>query len=352
MSIRKFLLAAILFSPVAAMAGDLVLKLGTTNDPRIPITGLVTVSPSSGDVIVDPVANSGSAGDGWCPAGSGGGTPAPTFTTAFAVDNASLPVGGGNVTLSWVAANATSCTASSSPSVAGWSGTVGTSGPTTFSLSTSGTYTFSIYCSGAGGNSATYSRQVVVATASTPNECSNRPAPTQLVRQANFFNGGIYSHNSNKDLPGGTVTLNTHDPVLGPFGYTYINEKEDAYIPVEVGKYLALEFSTAGLASGTYGRISWEQPTSNGSPLTVMISPCPGDFQYVTAAKCKATLGYGSLTWYVTSGTNPSTTCKLEPNKTYYVNAAFVQSTDYFSNSCTVGQPYCNWFVSHQRLSN
>lgn len=350
MRIRNILLMSALLAPISAFAGDLVLKLGTTNDPRIPITGLVTVNPSSGDVIVDPVASAGTAGDGWCPVGTGGGTPAPTVN--YSVDNASLPVGGGTVNLSWTSTNATGCTASSSPSVNGWSGSVATSGSVAVALSASGTYTFSLYCSGAGGNSGTSTRQVVVATATTSTECTNRPAPTQLTRQTTFYNGGIYAHNSNKDIPGGTTSVTTHDPVLGPFGYTYINEKEDAYIPIENAKYISLQFSTAGLASGTYGRVSWEQPTSNGAPLTVMLSPCPGDFQYVTSAKCKVTLGYGALTWYITSGTSPSTTCKLEPNKTYYINAAFVESTDYTTGSCTVGQPYCNWFVTNQRLTN
>lgn len=350
MSIKKILLAAILAGPVSAIAGDLVLKLGTSNDPRIPITGLVTVNPSSGDVIVDPIANSGAANDGWCP--SGGTSPtAPTFTTTFSASPTSLPVGGGSVTLTWATANATSCTASSSPSVSGWSGTVGTSGPSSVTLTASGTYTLSLYCSGSGGNTSNYSRQVVVATETAPNECTNRPHPTGLSRQTTFYNGGLNSHNANDDIAPGNVSVLYYTNVLGNFVGASQYANEDAYLPIDVAKFMALEFTTTGVADGTYGRISWEQPTSNGAPLTVMVSPCPGDFQFVTAAKCKVTLGYGNITWFVTNGTNPSSTCKLEPNKTYYVNAAFVESSDYVTNSCPSGKPSCNWFVSNQRLS-
>lgn len=344
MRIKNFLLASILLAPVAAFAGDLVLKLGTTSDPRIPITGLVTINPSSGDVIVDPVASAGAAGDGWCPVGTGG-TPAATVSS-FTVDNVSLPAGGGTVNLSWSSANATACTASSSPSVSGWSGSVLTSGTAAAVLSASGTYTFSLSCSGTGGNSPTSSRQVVVATSTTSGECTNRPAPPQLTKQTSFFNGSIYAHNANKDIASGTISLLTHDPVLGAFGTT-----NSAYIPIEVGKYIAMEFSTNGFTTGQYGKFSWEQPTSNGSSLSISISPCPGDFQYVTDAKCKGTLGYGALTWYVTTGSAPSTTCKLLPNKTYYISAAFVQSSDYVTNSCSQGLSYCNWFLSTQRLN-
>jgi hypothetical protein len=217
-------------------------------------------------------------------------------------------------------------------------------------LTASGTYNFSLYCSGPGGVTSTFTRQVVVSSSSTSTECTNRPAPSQLTRQLNFYNGGLNAHNSNSDIASGTISTTQWTTLMGPF-VGQPQATEDGYFAIDVNKYYALEFTTTGIANDTYGRISWEQPTSNGAPLTVMISPCPGDFQYVTNAKCKVTLGYGNITWYVTTGTAHSSSCKLEPNKTYYVNAAFVSDADYVTSLCPVGKTSCNWFVSNIRLS-
>ena len=347
MNLRNIVLAGLFLAPVSAMAGDLVLKLGTNNDPRIPITGLVTVNPASGDVIVDPVANSGVSGDGWCPTGGTSPT-APSFTTAFSANTSSLPVGGGSVSLSWATANTTGCTASSSPTVTGWNGAVGTSGPASISLTASGTYTFSLYCSGSGGNTSTYSRQVVVATSTTTSQCQARPAPTTLTRETVFMNTGVNNTPSNYNLPPSTVSLTTLDPVLGPFGGTVEKPNDDAYIPIDVNKYVALQFSTSSVTEGVTGRFIWEQPTSGGKVLTVMVSPCPGDFNYVVDAKCKVTRGYGSINWKVTSGS--TTNCKLEPNTTYYLNAAFVSGDTYTTNTCDGGVSNCKWLISNQRF--
>lgn len=348
MSIRKLLFATVLLAPTIAISGDLVLKLGTANDPRIPITGLVTVSPASGDVIVDPIANNGTAGDGWCPSGGGTGV-IPTFTTAFSASPDTLAVGGGQVTLTWAASNASSCTASASPAVAGWSGTVGTSGPVTVNVTSSGNYTFSLFCTGTGGNTATFSDQLTVqSSGGTPTACTGRPAPTGLSRGQEFINSGVFYHNSNKDLPaGGAITLLRHDPVLGAFGTT-----ENAYIPIYQNNYIAMEFNTSSVAVGTIGTFEWEQPSQNGAPITVMLSPCPGDFQWVTEATCKTgnAIGYGAINWHVTSGTAQAGTCKLLPNTTYYVNAAFVNPTGYTTSSCGAGNAYCIWFVSAMKL--
>ena len=348
MSIRKLLFASVMLAPAIALGGDLVLKLGTANDPRIPITGLVTVSPASGDVIVDPIANNGTAGDGWCPSGGGTGV-IPTFTTPFSASPDSLASGGGQVTLTWAASNASNCTASSNPAVAGWSGTVAATGPTAVNLTTSGTYTFSLFCTGTGGNTATFSDQVTVQTGGgTPAACTGRPAPTGLTRGVEFVNSGVFYHNSNKDLPaGGAISLQTHDPVLSQFGTT-----ENAYIPIYQNQYVAMEFNSSSVPTGSIGTFEWEQPSQNGAPITVMISPCPGDFQWVVDGNCKTgnAIGYGAINWHVTSGAAQAGTCKLLPNTTYYVNAAFVNPTAFTTSSCGQGNAYCIWFVSASRL--
>jgi hypothetical protein len=99
---KQFQAALLLIMAGSVSAGDLVMKLGTTQSPvyhRVPVTGNITVSPATGDIIVDPVANAGVANDGWCPASGGGGptcTAPGTFTTQLAVSTASLPAGGGS----------------------------------------------------------------------------------------------------------------------------------------------------------------------------------------------------------------------------------------------------------------
>jgi hypothetical protein len=324
-------------------AGDLVLKLGTAQVPvyhRIPITGTVTISPTTGDVTVDPVAEAGTSLDGWCPAGGGGGTPAPVVSN-FVATPSSLPAGGGSVQLTWSVTNSTGCSGTSSPTVAGWNGSVSTGA--TVNLTSSGTYTFSLSCTGAGGTSSTINRQVTVANTTTPTACTNRPPPTGLTRQGAMVNNPRFAENNEFNF-NVSIPLTGYSPILGAFPAA----GQSAYVFIDTDKYVAMEFSTTGVNNGVFGEVSWEQPATNGAPLWAMISECPGDFEFVTSPLCKSHGGASGLTWIV--GVTNNWGCRLEPNKTYYLNAVYATTTSWTNTSCrnSDGAPLsnCHWFIN------
>lgn len=331
----------------SSLAGDLVLKLGTTGNfryHRVPITGNVTISPSSGDVTIDPVAEAGVLGDSWCPSG----TPtqgAPTFSTGLAVNNSSLPAGGGSVTLTWATSSATTvtCTASSS-GVSGWNSNTVNS-PTTINLSASGNYSFFVNCQNSNGTTQSGTVSVAVASAPPTAVCPDRPQPSGITRLTSMQN--YYSSQQNNEFSlGAQVQVSTYSPLLGT-SFNHSNQAAHAYI--ETGKYVAMGFSTSGATLGATGGIAWVQSGVAPGVITVMISPCPGDFQWVTDGNCKTTSGEAQLTWKV--GTKPATGagfyCYLDPNQTYYINAVFSsEASGFATSSCSSGLPYCDWLIS------
>ena len=102
MKTLKYLAGALLGLTSLAQAGDLVLNLGGSSTYRIPLSSStnISISPVTGDVTARPLNSAGTSGDGWCPAGGGGGT-APTFTSNLSATVVSLPVGGGSTSLTW-----------------------------------------------------------------------------------------------------------------------------------------------------------------------------------------------------------------------------------------------------------
>lgn len=344
---KKYLKMLLLLSMAgSAGAGDLVMKLGTTQAPvyhRIPVTGNITVSPATGDIIVDPVANAGVGSDGWCPASGGGGcgSPPPTFTTPLAVSTNNLPSTGGSVTLTWATANATSCTATSNPSVAGWSGTV--TSPTVVNLTASGNYTFDLTCTGPCGSVVASQRTVSVAAIPPPTACTNRPFPSALTRQLSMRNSPLYPQNRDvSESSNFTIPLTTYNPMFG----TFPQAGQSGFVFIDTSKFVAMEFSTSGVTSGTDGELSWESANTNVGSLAVMISECPGDFEWITDARCKSYGGISALTWVVGTPQSPSAqqACPLQMNKTYYINAVFSQNGSYNTTSCNFAS--CYWFVT------
>ena len=82
-----------------------------------------------------------------CGGGGGGSTPTvPAPTVSFSANPTSVVVGSDS-TLTWSSTNTTSCSASGA-----WSGTRGTSGSETVTISSVGNTSFTITCSGEGGN--------------------------------------------------------------------------------------------------------------------------------------------------------------------------------------------------------
>lgn len=341
----------------SAMAGDLVLKLGTTGNytyHRIPVTGNVTISPATGDITVDPVANAGTHNDGWCPAGSGGGS-APTFSQLLQSSSTSLTSSGGSITLTWAVTGQTSCTASSS-GVSGWNGNAVTS-PTTLTLpantsTTAQEYTFSLTCANAIGSTSGGTVSVTVAGTSGGSgnpECSSRPAPSGVTQQTSMINynlGGTLNQQNMEFPVGSTINITGYSPLLGT---TFNQANQVARLFLFPNKYAAMSFSTSSVAVGARGHVTWEQVASG--TFTAQISPCPGDFDWVVDDNCKANGIASALTWKVGTKppTNPGFYCYLDANKTYYINVISADPNTWSTTTCT--STYCTWLVSIGALS-
>jgi len=91
----------------------------------------------------------------------GGGTPVPSITLSTSKSSANV---GEAITLTWSSTDATSCTASATPTQADWSGNKPTSGSAPVAPTPAGSVTYSLSCTGAGGSS----QQSAMVTAIAP----------------------------------------------------------------------------------------------------------------------------------------------------------------------------------------
>lgn len=375
MKTLKYLAGALLGLSSLAQAGDLVLNLGGSSTYRIPLSSStnISISPVTGDVTARPLNTSGTAGDGWCPAGGGGTGTQPSFTTNLSATVTSLPAGGGTTSLSWAVSGSPTptCTTSSSTypvgvtSVSGWNSSMPTSSTgTTLTLTTAGTYTFTLSCTNTAG-SASRSVNVTVASGGggtgLPPECSNpeRQPPAGMTQMNSFVNTANLRAAGNQEWQSGT-TLNTNrwkpDPtsppngaaptrsLLGRWGYV---TGDTGVIPVPSNQFLAFSFDTTG-ATNRAGTVSWEQPGENSAPLFATISPCPGD-PTGPSALCKSPYnGASGLSWR--TGANPSSWCPLTPGTTYYLNVFFRRPDQLDVSDCTVGT--CWWLMTQSCQQN
>ncbi len=304
---------------------------------RIAAGSAATIDPLSGDVHITPSASTGAVGDGWCP-GSGGS--APVFTAALTATPASLPGGGGNSTLSWATNGATSCVASATPSVAGWSGSKPVTGSVQVSLAATGTYSFALSCTGPGGTTNAQPATVTVGPVAT--DCTNRPPPIGVPRQSSMtnYNQGSTLNQQNSEFPiGSSINITGYSPLFG----TYFNQPNQvARLFLDAGKYAAMGFTASPLNAS--GHVSWEQVATG--EFTVEISACPGDFGFVTDPNCKASGIASALTWKVGQkpASNPGFFCYLDYNRTYYLN--IINTSPGTWNTTTCGGAYCTWLVS------
>ena len=131
---------------------------------------------------------------------SNGVTPPPVnppVITSFTAVPATLPYGGGSVTLSWASTDALSV------AISGLSGTFPASGSTTVSVAVSAT--FSATATGAGGTSAAKTASVTVAAA---------PPPPVTYDSAGTYQAG-YSAGYGVGFPAGVSSVHKPDSTLG-----------------------------------------------------------------------------------------------------------------------------------------
>lgn len=230
----------------------------------------------------------------------------------------------GEIRLDWSASSgASSCTAESSPVVSQWNGSVGTgtNQQTILSGLAAGSYTFRLRCANSAGTSA--NAQVTASISAPANEaCANRAPPEGWERMSTgslscVYPIGALSWDSSADCRTWTPGI-WPTPFLETGGLTFrLGTRQPR-------QYLAIALDTNGLTSLTSGSITSSEP--GGTPMVnprriYSISSCPGDFHQ--DAVMADTGCYGQLTglFHIFWG-GPGTTraCKLQSNRTYYLN--------------------------------
>jgi len=231
--------------------------------------------------------------------------------------------------------------------VSGWNGNAVTS-PVTVNLTTAGSYPFTVSCSNTNGSTNSGPVTVTVAeSGGTANpECTSRPATPGLTRQTTMTNynlGGTLNQQNSEFGIGTSINVTTYSPL---FGTTFNQTNQVARVFVNSGSYVAMGFSTSGVATGATGKISWSEASQ--AIYSVQISPCEGDFQFVTDPMCKASGVFsGGIAWKIGTKppTNPGFYCYLTPGKSYFINSVATDDGAWNTTTCT--STWCDWFVNY-----
>jgi hypothetical protein len=321
-------------------AENLLLKrVDGTTITQIPLTtsqGCTVLG--NGDIEVRPQPTSGASNDGWCPAGGGGGGNVE-FTVPLTVTPRTLTLGS-PVAATWATTGATSCTASATidgqgANVTGWTGVRNTSQMgLSFTPTALGTYLFMITCTN-GSDSPTSTALSV--TVGPPGECSSVPPSFGLTRQLTMNNpcslGGVCSLQGN-ELPSGTRTIDNIDfisavPWPVRVGNGTLAVKKDFFVALEFNTGIVGSANYGGSPPNRYGTIQNIIPLGSPGSGLISISECPGSFETADLPddnpRCRNQyLGSSTWTWGVgVPGTD--LTCRLQENKKYYLNLAFVE---------------------------
>lgn len=206
---------------------------------------------------------------------------------------------GGTTTLSWATQNASSCTASATPGVDGWTGTVATqSAGIQVTIDTAAVYALTLTCDGDAGPAI--STSVVTVNQVGIDNCAEPALVGNTEEWFDFWN---------QSFP---------KPVY-----------DNKYLTITRYGYHAIKFNTGNILSN--GRITTIETTITDGVRLGAISECPGDFD--VEPECDHVWGIsGGINW-TTVGKVGS--CALEPNKDYYVNLTYTDGTNSSSTTCS-----------------
>jgi len=206
---------------------------------------------------------------------------------------------GGNTTISWATADATSCTPSGG--AGGWDALTLElpTGSALIDIATAGTYTFTLTCGGVEGSTAVETEVVTVNPDVVVSNCGPSPLAGVIDPWVNFWG---------EEFPGpGFDTKHAVVPRTG---------------------YLALEFNTGDVVD--WGILELVNSTWTSGLRTGALSECPGDFDVTT--ECIGSWGTGdALSW---STNDRFGACQLKANTTYYFNMTFTDGFDPTSSTC------------------
>lgn len=343
-------------------AGGTLVQYPLTTSASCVLTG-------TGDIELKPQPAAGTSGDGWCPQGAA--PTAPTFPAALSVTPTAI-ITGNTVSASWTSAGAQTCSGTatrngSAVTVSGWTGSQPTTSPAPslqFTISSAGAYVFTITCTNTAGSTPSSSTTINVSDPGTGACAGVPPSPfANLTRQTTFNNTTALRNEANQNMPLGATSISFWSPFIGT-QFPQIRG-ENGVLPVEVGKFVAFEFNTGTVTLAAYGgapgapttpnrfgTVEWVPPGSNEGQPVVAISECPGVFDNLPAApgdpnnnaECRGLQsGSGGITWGI-DPTGNNFVCRLQENKTYYVNVAYVNFSTGLS-TCAVPDATnaCHW---------
>ena len=247
-----------------------------------------------------------------------------------------LVSGSGTSTLSWTISDATSCNrtgewGTSSLSPANGNLSIGPfTGPAT--------KTYGITCQNAAGTQRSDSVTITVTDPNGVNCSVDQPpilagAEDTTVIANGTANSGSYSGRYD-DIQGTGATL-----------HPWPNYGDQIRLSLTRNEYIAAEFDSGNI--NQTGKLVFSPPGFNegqsATNVTVAVSECPGDFNiHLSQPKCLL-IGVPSDTfrWSNDPSASSSTYCKIDKNKTYYLN--IVNSTDQIGNfnSSSCGSTYC-----------
>ncbi|RFF29041.1 hypothetical protein [Wenzhouxiangella sediminis] len=253
------------------------------------------------------------------------------------------PVAPGQIRIDWTSsATATDCEASSSPTVPGWNGSVGTGvdQETLLTGLSAGSYNFALRCSNAAGDSPW---EAVSATIASSTQCANRQPPSGWARLGEAGTSSCYWTGNSWDPKDCTVWNGgiSNTPFYAESGVSHrlaYAGRPDAH------QYLAIELDTTGMSPTNTGRLQTSSSDTFALSVTgiVTISSCPGDFhksEVLQDTGCYARSAFSPGIEY--GGTSTSKTCKLESGRTYYLNIIPTTSLDGTDPDLIVPHPNC-----------
>lgn len=240
---------------------------------------------------------------------------------------------GNNVTITWGSHDATSCTASSSPTLVGWnSGLSNTSGSKQISSPAINNYTLTLSCENSAGTTTTSETLRVVEEQGNGGEdeivpaCEDRERLEDrgFTRRINFLSAG-----------GGRDFAQIWQEWPG-------SSSHPKNVELEKNEYVSLEFN-----SGPFPGINRRNMMYNDAPVggvpgnrngfglpIYVISRCKGDFDIEKIKQDPATQGMcstgGSGTLKVTMTEDKPFECRIQENTTYYLNITTVYGDEHY----------------------
>lgn len=242
---------------------------------------------------------------------SGGGGSTPTINSFRVNGSANFAIVNppGSAAIAWTTTDVNSCTASASPAVSGWSGSVATSGNANVTISEDTTLTLN---------------------------CDGQIATVDVDYSLNAgCTTGVYpTGGSSQTL---AVVQDTYDNINDgqPFGASTNTSFELSFGTDEFVTLTGFSLPT----DNTRRRMVFENAPTNYnlmSSATMSVSECPGDF--TSSALCVIQVTNTSTVFMTTDHTSPQSWCHLDHNKTYYINFVLTPSPYTQQPACASSQ--------------